>query len=144
MAGGINVEDWELLSQVCQAFRTLTDSFMDQIDMHRAQAILLCQLYDRDGLSQSEIGEQLSVQGATVTNIVQRMEETGLVTRTRDLDDNRLVRVYLTEVGKKQERAIFEQFVKIEETVFAGFDETDRALLRRYLKQLNQNMEGSD
>jgi DNA-binding MarR family transcriptional regulator len=52
--------------------------------MHRAQALLLCRLYVQDGITQSGIGNQLSVQGATVTYMLQRIEECGLVTRRRD------------------------------------------------------------
>src|SRR5437870_8458970 len=96
-----SVEDWELLAQVAQAYRSLSDSFMDRIGMHRAQATLLCRLFDQNGMTQSEIADQLAVQGATVTNMLQRMEEAGLVTRRRDPEDNRLVRVYLTEKGRK-------------------------------------------
>ena len=67
-------DDWELLAQVSQAYRALSDAFMDDIAMHRAQAGLLCRLFANDGITQSEIAEQLAVQGATVTNILQRME----------------------------------------------------------------------
>src|SRR5438034_9143953 len=113
-----SLEDWELLVQVAQAYRSLSDAFMDEIGMHRAQATLLCRLFDRDGVTQSEIAEQLSVQGATITNMLQRMEEAGLVVRRRDPEDNRLVRVYLTGKGREQERAITEQFMKVEEAIF--------------------------
>ncbi len=133
-------EDWELLAQVCQAYRALSDEFMDRIAMHRAQAGLLCRLFVHDGMTQSEIGEQLAVQGATITNIVQRMEEAGLVTRRRDLDDNRLVRVYLTDAGRQQERAITEQFLKLEGAVFEGMSDSDRLALRRLLNQMLHNM----
>jgi MarR family transcriptional regulator, organic hydroperoxide resistance regulator len=75
------VEDWELLAQVCQAYRNLSDLLMEQIEMHRGQATLLCRLFVQEGMSQSELAEQLSVQGATVTNMLQRMEEAGLVSR---------------------------------------------------------------
>jgi hypothetical protein len=47
------VEDWEILAQFSQAYRTLTDSFMDQIAMHRAQAKALCKLFVQDGMTQS-------------------------------------------------------------------------------------------
>jgi DNA-binding MarR family transcriptional regulator len=110
--------------------------------MHRAQASLLCQLYVHEGMTQSEIGEQLAVQGATITNILQRMEEAGLVTRRRDLDDNRLVRVYLTDAGRQKERAITEQFLSLESAVFEGINEKDRALMRRLLQQMLHNMTG--
>jgi MarR family transcriptional regulator, organic hydroperoxide resistance regulator len=133
-------EDWELLAQVSQAYRTLSDNFMDRIGMHRAQASLLCRLFVNNGLTQSEIAEQLSVQGATITNILQRMEEAGLVTRQRDSEDNRLVRVYLTEAGRQKERAITEQFLKLEGTIFEGVNENDRVRMRALLQQMLQNM----
>jgi MarR family transcriptional regulator, organic hydroperoxide resistance regulator len=136
----VNVEDWELLSQVSQVYRSLSDEFMDQIGMHRAQATLLCRLYLQDGMTQSEIGEQLSVQGATVTNILQRVEEAGLVTRHRDAADNRLVRVYLTPLGRQKERSITEQFMKLQGTIFKGIDDKKRVVLRQLLKQILQNM----
>jgi MarR family transcriptional regulator, organic hydroperoxide resistance regulator len=136
----VNVEDWELLSQVSQVYRSLSDEFMDQIGMHRAQATLLCRLYLQDGMTQTEIGEQLSVQGATVTNILQRVEEAGLVTRHRDAADNRLVRVYLTPLGRQKERSITEQFMKLQGTIFKGIDDKKRVVLRQLLKQILQNM----
>ena len=134
------VKDWELLAQFSQAYRTLSDAFMEQITMHRAQATVLCKLFMQDGLTQSEIAQQLAVQGATVTDMLQRMEENKLVTRRRDPEDNRLVRVYLTEEGRKRERAITEQFLKLESHIFETFDEHERAQLRHLLTRMLHNM----
>ena len=140
MAADNTFADWELLAQFAQAYRSLSDTFMDQVDMHRAQAMLLCRLFEKDGMTQSEIADQLSVQGATITNMLQRMEEAGLVTRRRDAEDNRLVRVYLTEAGREKERASNEQFMKLQEAIFAGINDADREALRRILKQMLQNI----
>jgi len=140
MAAHNTFADWELLAQFAQAYRSLSDTFMDQVDMHRAQAMLLCRLFEKDGMTQSEIADQLSVQGATITNMLQRMEEAGLVTRRRDAEDNRLVRVYLTEAGREKERASNEQFMKLQEAIFAGINDADREALRRILKQMLQNI----
>ena len=134
------VEDWELLAQFAQAHRSLSDVLMDQITLHRSQAMVLCKLFHQDGITQSEIGQQLAVQGATVTDMLQRMEEIGLVSRRRDPEDNRLVRVYLTDAGREKERFIMEQFLKLECAVFAGFDESERILLRRLLNRAMENM----
>ena len=134
------VEDWELMAQFAQAYRALQDAFMDQIALHRSQAMVLCKLFVQDGLTQSEIAQQLSVQGATVTDMLQRMEEADLVSRRRDPDDNRLVRVYLTDAGHEKERFIMEQFLKLESAVFAGFDESERVLLRQLLNRAMDNM----
>lgn len=134
------VEDWELLAQFAQAYRTLQDAFMDQIALHRSQAMVLCKLFVQNGMTQSEIGQQLSIQGATVTDMLQRMEEAGLVSRRRDFEDNRLVRVYLTEAGREKERFIMEQFLKLESAVFAGFGESERVLLCHFLNRTLDNM----
>jgi MarR family transcriptional regulator, organic hydroperoxide resistance regulator len=134
------VEDWELLAQFAQAYSSLSDVLMDQITLHRSQAMVLCKLYVQDGMTQSEMAQQLSVQGATITDILQRMEEGGMVTRRRDLADNRLVRVYLTDAGREKERSIMEQFLKLESAVFAGFDESERVKLRQLLNRAMQNM----
>lgn len=134
------LEDWELLAQLAHAYRTLSDSFMDQIALHRAQATLLCKLFVQEGLNQSEIAQQLGVQGATVTDMLQRMEESGLVMRRRDPDDNRLVRVYLTDEGREKERAIAEQFLKLESHIFEGFDENERLQLRHLLARVLMNI----
>lgn len=135
-----SVGDWELLSQFAQTYRSLSDSFMDQVDMHRSQATMLCKLFVQNGMTQSEIAQQLSVQGATVTDMLQRMEESGLVTRRRDPDDNRLVRVYLTELGYAKERSITDQFLKLEDTIFADFSADERAELRKMLLRTISNM----
>ena len=134
------VEDWELLAQFAQAYRSLSDVLMDQITLHRSQAMALCKLFVQDGMTQSEIAQQLSVQGATVTDMLQRMEEGGMVTRRRDRADNRLVRVYLTDAGREKERSIMEQFLKLESAVFAGFDESERVKLRQLLNRAMDNM----
>lgn len=140
MAFDTRIEDWNLLAQFCQAYRTLSDNLMDEIAMHRAQATLVCQLFVQDGTTQTEIANQLGVQGATVTNMLQRMEEAGLVTRQRDHDDNRLVRVYLTADGRAKERSIHEQFAKVEAAIFTGFSEEDRTILRTLLGRMLNNM----
>lgn len=137
------IEDWILLAQISQAYRGLTDAFMEQVGLHRAQAMVLYCLYLQNGITQSEIAEQLSVQGASVTQVLQRMEQAGIVQRCRDPEDNRLVRVYLTNLGRQKERSINEQFMKLQETVFADLSDVERVLFRRMLKQILQNMESN-
>ena len=110
--------DWELKARFTQFYRALPDVFMDQIAMHRTQAMVLCRLFAQDGMTQSEIAQRIAVQGGTITNILQRMEEAGFVTRRRDPEDNRLVRVYLTNMGREKECFILDQFAKLENAIF--------------------------
>lgn len=140
MEDRVDLDDWQLLAQVSQVFRTVSEAFTDQVDVPRGQAALLCVLIKQDGMTQSEIAEQLSVQGATVTNMLQRLEEAGLVVRRRDSEDNRLVRVYLTEAGRQKERSIHTQLISMQELIFKDISEEERATLRRRLKQIIENI----
>ena len=123
-----------------QLFRTASDTFINQIEVPRGQASLLCTVVEQDGLTQSEIAEQLSVQGATVSNMLKKLEESGLVTRRRDPDDNRLVRVYLTDAGREAEYAINAKFAELQETIFKGLNEEELAELRRYIRRIIANI----
>jgi DNA-binding MarR family transcriptional regulator len=140
MADRANLDDWSLLAQFSQMFRTISDTFADQVDIPRGQAMVLCTIVKQDGLTQSEIAEQLSVQGATVTNMLQRLEEAGLVIRRRDAEDNRLVRVYLTEAGHEKENSLNALFGSLQDVIFKGIAEDERIVLRQQLQQIIQNI----
>lgn len=135
------IDDTQLLAQFSQMYRTAVDSFADNIGMHRGQGLLLCVVARQEGMTQSEIADMLSVQGATVTNMLQRMEESALVVRQRDANDNRLVRVYMTDAGRDKELQLREQFSAFEETLLTGLSEAERDTLRRLLMKLIANME---
>jgi DNA-binding MarR family transcriptional regulator len=63
-------------------------------------------LWDEDGLPTSSIGEKLQQVGGTLTGVLDRMEERGLIRRERDIDDRRIWRIWLTEEGKRLETVL--------------------------------------
>lgn len=134
------IEDWELLARFARSYRSLSAAFMRQIDIPRTQAIVLHRLFIQEGLTQSELAQLLGVQGATVTGILQRMEEAGFISRHRDPDDNRLVRICLTDLGREKERLITQQTDKLEKAIFSAFEADERAQLRRYLARALDNI----
>lgn len=138
------LNDVRLLAQFSQVLRTAIDTSVDQVGMHRGQAMLLCQVAKQDGMTQSELAQALSVQGATITNLLKRMEDAGLVVRRRDDEDNRLVRVYITEEGCQREEAITEQFEQLIKQMFAGMCSEEYESFRRTIGQLMTNLESLD
>ena len=56
-----------------------------------------------DGIGQGEISRLYGVDPSRVTRIGQGLESDGLVLRERDPEDNRVVRMYLTEEGRLRE-----------------------------------------
>jgi MarR family transcriptional regulator, organic hydroperoxide resistance regulator len=63
------------------------------------QYLVMLVLWQEDGLTVRALGEQLHLNSGTLTPMLKRMEQAGLVRRTRDTQDERLVRTELTEAG---------------------------------------------
>lgn len=135
------ISDANLLAQFSQMYRTAIDTFMEKVGMFRGQGLVLCQVVKQNGMTQSEIAEALSVQGATITNMLKKMEDANLITRQRDPQDNRLVRVYATQAGIDLEISIAQQLDSLEDSILAGVSESDRAVLRRVVWQMIGNIE---
>jgi len=70
---------------------------------------LLRQLRDAGPLSTSELALALGVTPGSATVACKRLEKAGLVTRTRGEEDERVVRVALTEQGRAQIDALRQQ-----------------------------------
>lgn len=66
-----------------------------------AQLQLLKLLEKQGDLTHSELSERLYLRGSTVSGIIDRLERRDLVKRKRSRVDRRLVRVGLSEEGKK-------------------------------------------
>lgn len=64
------------------------------------QYLAMLMLWEKDGILVSEIANALEIDGGTATPLVQRLEKLELVTRVRCTNDERRVRVYLTQKGK--------------------------------------------
>jgi MarR family transcriptional regulator, organic hydroperoxide resistance regulator len=61
--------------------------------------LVLCCLWQEDGLPTSDIGDQLQQVGGTLTGVLDRMEERDLVRREKDKSDRRICRIWLTDAG---------------------------------------------
>jgi DNA-binding MarR family transcriptional regulator len=75
--------------------------------------------------------------------MLKRLEEANLVVRRRDPEDNRLVRVYITDEGRALETSIGEQLKNLEDSSLGGISPQDRETLRRLLWQMIGNMGGT-
>ncbi|ESJ26821.1 MarR family transcriptional regulator [Cupriavidus sp. HPC(L)] len=80
------------------------------------QYLVMMVLWERDGLTVSEIGAQLNLDSATLTPLLKRLETQQLVSRARAAADERQVIVSLTKAG----RALKTQAGKVPESVLCA------------------------
>ncbi|MBU2703509.1 DNA-binding MarR family transcriptional regulator [Sporomusaceae bacterium BoRhaA] len=69
--------------------------------LHSGQIRLLSLISQNDGASQKDLAEEMDVRPSSMTEMLLRMEQTGLITRKQDENDQRVMRIFLTETGKK-------------------------------------------
>lgn len=74
--------------------------FFQPLGITYTQYIVLLVLWETDGVSVRELGERLYLDSGTLTPLLKKMEEAGLVTRTRSTQDGRVVLVHLTDDGR--------------------------------------------
>ena len=86
-----------LLGRMCKLMRSRVHAMFEDIGLHRGQHFVLHVLWKEEGITHSELAARSSVQPATITNAIKRMEKAGLVERRRDTEDERVSRVYLTD-----------------------------------------------
>jgi MarR family transcriptional regulator, organic hydroperoxide resistance regulator len=83
------------------AMNKLYRKALKDIDLTYPQYLVMLVLWETDNLSVNEIGEKLDLDSATLTPLLKRMESSGLLSRQRSAEDERVVIVSLTTAGKK-------------------------------------------
>lgn len=95
--------DNQLCFALYAASRAVSKSYragLTDLGLTYPQYLVLITLWHEDGLTISEIGEQLMLDSGTLTPLVTRLEAAGTVRRERSRDDRREVQVFLTEQGQ--------------------------------------------
>lgn len=129
-----------LLVQVCREQRNLSAGKLDALGLHPGQEMLLCHLWQQHGMTQGELAEKLGVQPATVSKMLTRMDNAGLISGCRDVADGRITRLHLTEAGQALHDPIQAVWQAVEAQSLARFTLEERVLLRRLLLQVLDNL----
>jgi len=103
----------QLDNQLCFLFhrisRDLTAAYrplLADLGLTYPQYLVMLVLWERDGLGVGELGERLCLDSGTLSPLLRRMADAGLVERVRDTADERRVTIRLTRAGRDlQERA---------------------------------------
>jgi MarR family transcriptional regulator, organic hydroperoxide resistance regulator len=87
------------------AFNRVYKTLLDPYGITYPQYLVLVALSSREDQTVSELGEKLHLESNTLTPLIKRLEAAGLVTRTRDKNDERVVRLTLTGTGNELAKA---------------------------------------
>ncbi|HEY4375233.1 MAG TPA: MarR family transcriptional regulator [Burkholderiales bacterium] len=105
------------------------------------QYLAMLVLWERDGVTVSELGARLFLDSGTLTPLLKRMEAQGLLQRERSAEDERQVLVTLTPAGAKLKQRAGELPVEILRASQCSLNEV--AELTRRVQKLRGGLERS-
>ena len=80
---------------------------LEPLGLTHPQYLVMLALWERSPRSLGELADELALEPATLSPLVKRLEAQGLVTRSRRVEDERVLDVVLTDAGRAlRERAL--------------------------------------
>jgi MarR family transcriptional regulator for hemolysin len=128
------------ISDVARLLRTYADQRAREFGMTRAQWAVLARVERSEGLKQCELAEVLDLQPITLTRLIDRLCDGGLIERRSDPDDRRAKRLYLTPAARPVLDGLTRLGKDMMATVLAGIEPTAIDQLLAHLLTLKTNL----
>jgi DNA-binding MarR family transcriptional regulator len=117
--------DWELrlnflIHDVSRLRRSAFDRCMKPLNITRSQWWVLAYLSREDGMTQSQLAEELDLGKVAVGGLIDRLEKTGFVRRESDPSDRRINRVFLEPKSKPMIARLRKMDHRLNEQILSG------------------------
>ncbi|MBT9382438.1 MarR family transcriptional regulator [Pseudooceanicola sp. CBS1P-1] len=103
---------------------------------------ILGALGERDGQTQTELGQELRTGAMTISDVVERLEGMALVRREVDPGDSRAKRVHLTEKGAALRRRMRDKAERVYGQALDGLTPAEIAATEEVLRRISDNLLG--
>lgn len=123
------------------AFTRFYKPRLDAIGLTYPQYLVFMVLWEADGITVKALGDKLFLDSGTITPLVKRLEGRGLLRRQRDDEDERLVRIFLTDEGRGLRAKALSVPLAVS-TALGGSPEAGAAL-REGLHRLRERLDAS-
>jgi DNA-binding MarR family transcriptional regulator len=128
------------IGETAHALRRAFDRRAVTLGVTRAQWKVLFRLSRTPGLRQVELADMLDVEPITLSRIVDRLQEAGLVERVADPADRRAWRLQLTDKAQPLIAKLRKLAEVLVDEAFAGIDPDQVAMMRTNLQKIRENL----
>ena len=131
-----------LISRVSLVVTSALKKGFANAGVERIRPAYLCvmmSLWEEDGLKVIELGKKAGLEPSTMTGLLDRMERDGLVSRTMDPRDRRVLRIYLSETGQNLRDPVLKVIDDVLADVFAGISKEDISHTKNLLRHVLAN-----
>ncbi len=128
------------LVRVARLYRAHSEALLRAHDLHPGQEMFLMSLWQEEGATQTDLAAELHVQPATLTNMLNRLTEVGMIERRPDLADGRVWRIYFTPMGRATFENLRAVWNEMELYVTAGMTANEKRSLQQLLARVEHNL----
>ena len=107
-----------------------------QFDITPIQYGVLGCIWEFDMHNPKDIAAHLGVENSTISGILERMENKGLIRRMIDSTDRRYIYIELTDISRKLEVPVRTVVTEVDRKVLEIFNEEEQAALKSALRRL--------
>ncbi|NHZ63609.1 MarR family winged helix-turn-helix transcriptional regulator [Massilia genomosp. 1] len=127
-----------LLAECLQSFERFSGESVRQCGLTHAQFDIIATLGNTQGMTYKELGEKTLITKGTLTGVIDRLEQKGLVVRERSCDDKRSFYVRLTDRGEGVFREVFPKVIAHGRQLFSSLSDSDFDDIDASLRKLKQ------
>ncbi|SFF04013.1 DNA-binding transcriptional regulator, MarR family [Paenibacillus algorifonticola] len=140
MTDAVDCDIRQSLDRISSQMRRNYSESLRELNLYVGQDNLLYRLWLGDGVTQMQLCEHLKCEPPTVTNMVKSLEQNGFIYRKRDVQDARIMRIFLTDKGKELEKPVEIKWREQQEKLLQTISKEDRLILRHLMQQMERNI----
>jgi len=129
-----------LINDTARLFRRMFDGNIRDLGMTSLQWRTVARLKREPGMRQSEMADLLEVEPITLSRMIDRLAESGMVCRKPDPNDRRAWNLYLTEKAEPLMAQLQREADLVQELALTGLSEEERAVLGDLVERMRLNL----
>lgn len=109
-------------------------------DINPAQGRILFALWQKDDISINELAKRTQLEKSTLTSMLDRLADTGYLTRVPSANDRRKIHIKLTDKDRSLREAYLGLSTDMTETFYRGFTDDEITRFEESLKKILENL----
>ncbi|MCC8064490.1 MAG: MarR family winged helix-turn-helix transcriptional regulator [Clostridiales bacterium] len=129
------------ISRLANEIRHRLDAYSARSGLSGAQGRALhFILAQEEPVYQKDIEEEFGLRPSTVTELLKKMEQNGLIYRKTEEKDSRLKRIVVTEAALAHQRQVFADLKELEDTLTKGLSPGQLMLFLETMERMSENL----
>lgn len=95
---------------------------------------------DPEGTPSTSLGPKMGMEPTSLSRILKHLEEEGLISREKDKNDGRIIRIKLTNAGKKMRNVSRDTVIRFNQAMSEHLSAKDLRDFRRVMSKINRTL----